>query len=301
MEKLWDKTKEQASKAADATKRATKKLNHLAVIADKKRRIGNAKRRYGVGIYDAFDSADQVFAEQLFLDLREKIAALEQAIVDKEALILSECDPKYVISFVPTSIASHQAATQNYGNYPRESSLAALPAAAVASSPPTSPSSPKEAKRPTAEVKTEQAGGTSLQHVMKPKMAGGGKRTRGTAPPTQEALLEWTQTTLKGYNAVQVTDFSKSWVSGLAFAALICNYEPQAITLSVLDPAKSEATLRVAFDAAETCGVAVLLDPEDVATADEKTIYSTVSMFYRTLSNMTPSEQGRSLWNARFT
>lgn len=295
---LWDKTKEQAAKAADATKRATKKLNHLAVIADKKRRIGNAKRRYGVAIFDAFDTADQVFADQLFLELREKVAELEQAIVDKEALILAECDPKYVISFVPTSIATHEAAKQNYGNYHKTGAGAvdALPTAATTSA--AIPSSPKVETKVEAQPESLQ-GGTQLQHAMKPKIAGG-KRTRGTAPPTQEALLQWTQTALKGFNKVNVTDFSKSWMSGLAFAALVCNYEPQAITLSAIDPAKSEATLRVAFDAAETIGVAVLLDPEDMPLADEKSIFSTVSMFYRTMSNLTPSDQGRTQWNARF-
>jgi len=278
---VWDKTKEQAAKAADATKRATKKLNHQGWIATRKMKIQNAKRRYGVGIYDAFDDADMVFAQQLFLELREQVAALEQDIVDREQKILSECDPKYVPAYMPTSIATHEAAKQNYGSYSRD------------------PPAPPLPKSPVPEGKEEKTASSSpaLQHALKPAMSTGRK---AKTVMSKASLLEWVQETLQGYNGVTVRDLDKSWVNGLAFAALIYHYEPQLVTLSVLDPAKPDATLKVAFDAAETLGVTVLLDSEDVPLADERSITSAVTMYHKKLSTMTPSQSGRTQWNARF-
>jgi hypothetical protein len=124
---------------------------------------------------------------------------------------------------------------------------------------------------------------------------GSGKELSGTP-----ALLAWAQQSTEGFHQVEITNFTSSWVSGLAFAALVCNWRPELLNFSNLQTIDTEKVISAAFEAAEAAGVAVLLDPEDVQVADKKSTITQVQMFHRALSKNSPAENGKSKWNSHF-
>lgn len=124
---------------------------------------------------------------------------------------------------------------------------------------------------------------------------GAGKELSGT-----QALLAWAQQSTEGYNQVNITNFTSSWVNGLAFAALVCNWRPELLNFSSLQTIDAEKVISAAFEAAEAAGVAVLLDPEDVQVADKKSTITQVQMFHRALSKNSPADNGRAKWNSHF-
>uniref|UniRef100_A0A915D814 EH domain-binding protein 1 n=1 Tax=Ditylenchus dipsaci TaxID=166011 RepID=A0A915D814_9BILA len=83
-----------------------------------------------------------------------------------------------------------------------------------------------------------------------------------------EGLLEWCQRITKDYEGVKITDFSKSFKSGLAFCALIHRYTPSLLgNYSRLDFSQSsqghKENCRRAFDAAVLLGVDRSLDESE--------------------------------------
>jgi len=123
----------------------------------------------------------------------------------------------------------------------------------------------------------------------------GGKELSGTP-----ALLAWAQQSTEGFNQVEITNFTASWVNGLAFAALVCAWRPELLNFSSLQSLDAEKVISAAFEAAEAAGVAVLLDPEDVQVADKKSTITQVQMFHRALSKNSPADNGRTKWNSHF-
>lgn len=124
---------------------------------------------------------------------------------------------------------------------------------------------------------------------------GAGKELSGT-----QALLAWAQQSTEGFNQVNITNFTNSWVSGLAFAALVCNWRPDLLNFSALQTTDTEKVISAAFEAAEAAGVAVLLDPEDVQVADKKSTITQVQMFHRALSKNSSADNSRNKWNSHF-
>jgi len=123
----------------------------------------------------------------------------------------------------------------------------------------------------------------------------GGKELSGTP-----ALLAWAQQSTAGFNQVEIENFTTCWVSGLAFAALVCNWRPELLNFSTLQTLDTEKVISASFEAAEAAGVAVLLDPEDVQVADKKSTITQVQMFHRALSKNPPSDNGKNKWNSHF-
>lgn len=60
-------------------------------------------------------------------------------------------------------------------------------------------------------------------------------------------LLRWCQNNTRGYNNVNVKDFSQSWKSGLALCALIHHFRPHLIDMSSLDESNSVHNNQLAF------------------------------------------------------
>ncbi|XP_040211761.1 cytospin-B-like [Rana temporaria] len=72
-------------------------------------------------------------------------------------------------------------------------------------------------------------------------------------------FLRWAQDRTCGYKHVVITNFSSSWVDGMALCALLHSYLPQAIPYNQLRPLEKRKNLQLAFQAAESVGITPLL------------------------------------------
>jgi len=109
--------------------------------------------------------------------------------------------------------------------------------------------------------------------------------------PQMEAILIWCQCRTREYDNVQIRDFTASWANGLAFAALIHNFFPNAFDYKALrgdTPADRMKNYEIAFATGEKfAGVPDFLTAEDMAgmvqenRIDPKMIFSYVQEVYR--------------------
>eukprot|EP01114_Cavostelium_apophysatum_P014749 TRINITY_DN38_c0_g3_i1.p2 TRINITY_DN38_c0_g3~~TRINITY_DN38_c0_g3_i1.p2 ORF type:complete len:624 (-),score=257.07 TRINITY_DN38_c0_g3_i1:2085-3956(-) len=109
----------------------------------------------------------------------------------------------------------------------------------------------------------------------------------------KEALLLWCQKKTKGYNHVNVRDFSASWRDGLALAALIHHHRPDLIDFDSLQQENHKDNLRLCFDVAKKdLGIEPLLDVEDVDVErpDDKSIMTYISEFYHKFTSQNQKE-----------
>jgi len=101
-------------------------------------------------------------------------------------------------------------------------------------------------------------------------------------------ILEWAIAIGRRFN-VNIKDFENpSWKDGMAFAALVANFHPTLLDITKLDPSNGLQNIKTAFKAAETAGCHLVLDPEDVAHADDKSIATQIFTLYRFLWDWPP-------------
>ncbi|KAK2570584.1 Dystrophin [Acropora cervicornis] len=103
----------------------------------------------------------------------------------------------------------------------------------------------------------------------------------------EEKLLAWCRQSVRGYDAVEVRNFTTSWRDGLAFNALIHRYRPHLFDYSDQLEKKPVECCEHAFTVAEQyLDVERLLDPEDVVRdrPDKKSILMYVSNLYNKLA-----------------
>jgi len=98
----------------------------------------------------------------------------------------------------------------------------------------------------------------------------------------RDALLLWCKKNTQGYEDVNVTNFTTSWSSGLAFCALINHFRPELLDYNALDRANEPNNCNQAFDACRKLGITVFLDVEDLVgvTPDDKSIVTQVAEFF---------------------
>ncbi|OCT61849.1 smoothelin-like protein 1 [Xenopus laevis] len=72
-------------------------------------------------------------------------------------------------------------------------------------------------------------------------------------------FLRWAQERTCGYKYVVITNFSSSWVDGMAFCALLHSYLPDSIPYSELRPLEKRKNLELAFEVAEDQDIPPLL------------------------------------------
>ncbi|NXW08601.1 SMTL1 protein, partial [Fregetta grallaria] len=112
------------------------------------------------------------------------------------------------------------------------------------------------------------------------------RRTGGTAT-VKAMLLEWCRARTRGYQHVDVQNFSGSWGSGLAFCALLHSFFPDAFDYGSLEPGARRHNFTLAFATAEErAGCAPLLEVEDMVrlpVPDAKCIYTYLQELYRCL------------------
>ncbi|XP_078491591.1 uncharacterized protein LOC104266557 isoform X2 [Ciona intestinalis] len=104
----------------------------------------------------------------------------------------------------------------------------------------------------------------------------------------KQMLLKWCQAKTRGYDHVDINNFSGSWASGMAFCALVHNFFPEAFDYSTLDPKARAKNFTLAFDAAEKYADAdQLLDVEDMMIMgnrpDSKCVFTYVQSLYNKL------------------
>ncbi|XP_050566775.1 smoothelin-like protein 1 [Cygnus atratus] len=109
----------------------------------------------------------------------------------------------------------------------------------------------------------------------------------GGAGSVKAMLLEWCRARTRGYQHVDIQNFSGSWGSGLAFCALVHSFFPDAFDYSGLEPHDRRHNFTLAFATAEArADCAPLLDVEDMlrlAVPDAKCVYTYVQELYRSL------------------
>jgi len=101
----------------------------------------------------------------------------------------------------------------------------------------------------------------------------------------KDALLLWCQRKTNGYEGVAITNFHKSWKSGLAFCALIHKHRPDLLDFASLDKKDALGNLTLALDVAEKhLDIPKMLDPEDLVMwpkPDERSVMTQVAAFYK--------------------
>ncbi|CAF1229426.1 unnamed protein product [Rotaria magnacalcarata] len=138
------------------------------------------------------------------------------------------------------------------------------------------------------------AGGSKAAFAMfqqKDIAAGGtGKASseQGSAAPTnptsiKERLLVWCQQSTRGYQHVNVTNFSSSWADGMAFCALVHHYLPNSIDYDSLNPKDRRKNFEIAFKAAEDNGCAPLLEVNDMIEMGDKPDWKCVFTYIQSL------------------
>ncbi|XP_031449132.1 smoothelin-like protein 1 [Phasianus colchicus] len=109
----------------------------------------------------------------------------------------------------------------------------------------------------------------------------------GASGSVKAMLLEWCRARTRGYQHVDIQNFSGSWSSGLAFCALIHSFFPDAFDYGSLEPQDRRHNFTLAFTTAEErVDCAQLLEVEDMlrlAVPDAKCIYTYVQELYRSL------------------
>lgn len=111
----------------------------------------------------------------------------------------------------------------------------------------------------------------------------------------KEGLLLWCQKKTAGYSGVKVENFTTSWVSGLAFCALIHRHRPDLLDYDSLDKSDHRGNLQKAFEVAEKqLGIPRLLEPEDLLDAprpDERAVMTYVSEYFLCFSSLDLKEK----------
>uniref|UniRef100_UPI00359021E8 smoothelin-like protein 1 isoform X2 n=1 Tax=Myxine glutinosa TaxID=7769 RepID=UPI00359021E8 len=107
------------------------------------------------------------------------------------------------------------------------------------------------------------------------------------ASTIKQMLLDWCRAKTRGYQGVDVQNFSSSWSDGLAFCALVHNFYPDAFTFDVLNAHDRRHNFDLAFSTAEErADCPQLLDVEDMVRLREpdwKCVYTYIQEFYRAL------------------
>ncbi|KAK2826252.1 hypothetical protein Q5P01_020466 [Channa striata] len=100
----------------------------------------------------------------------------------------------------------------------------------------------------------------------------------------RNSLLRWCQNQTQGYKNIDITNFSSSWVDGLAFCAVYHSYLPSHIPYSTLTPETKRENLSLAFKTGEAVGIVQTLTLEEMLRAggpDWQRVLSYVESMYR--------------------
>ncbi|XP_062873828.1 smoothelin isoform X2 [Trichomycterus rosablanca] len=132
--------------------------------------------------------------------------------------------------------------------------------------------------------KLEKDGGGSVAQVKVQRSTSFGVPN---ANSIKQMLLDWCKAKTRGYENVDIQNFSSSWSDGMAFCALVHNFFPEAFDYSSLSPSDRRQNFEVAFRTAEDLAdCPQLLDVDDMVRLREpdwKCVYTYLQEFYRGL------------------
>ncbi|XP_036454767.1 smoothelin isoform X3 [Colossoma macropomum] len=102
----------------------------------------------------------------------------------------------------------------------------------------------------------------------------------------KQMLLDWCRAKTRGYDNVDIQNFSSSWSDGLAFCALVHNFFPEAFDYSALSPSNRRQNFEVAFKTAEAFANCMpLLEVEDMMIMGKKPDSKCVFTYVQSLVN----------------
>nr|XP_042702486.1 smoothelin isoform X4 [Chrysemys picta bellii] len=104
----------------------------------------------------------------------------------------------------------------------------------------------------------------------------------------KQMLLDWCRAKTRGYEHVDIQNFSSSWSDGLAFCALVHNFFPEAFDYTQLTPQNRRRNFEVAFSSAEMLVDCMpLVEVEDMMIMgkrpDSKCVFTYVQSLYNHL------------------
>ncbi|XP_061458501.1 smoothelin isoform X2 [Rhineura floridana] len=104
----------------------------------------------------------------------------------------------------------------------------------------------------------------------------------------KQMLLDWCRAKTRGYEHVDIQNFSSSWSDGMAFCALVHNFFPEAFDYAQLSPQDRRRNFEISFSAAEMLVDCVpLVDVEDMMIMgkrpDAKCVFTYVQSLYNHL------------------
>ncbi|XP_077165402.1 smoothelin isoform X3 [Paroedura picta] len=104
----------------------------------------------------------------------------------------------------------------------------------------------------------------------------------------KQMLLDWCRAKTRGYENVDIQNFSSSWSDGMAFCALVHNFFPEAFDYTQLSPQDRRRNFEMAFSAAEMLVDCMpLVDVEDMMIMgkrpDAKCVFTYVQSLYNHL------------------
>ncbi|XP_027521283.1 smoothelin isoform X3 [Corapipo altera] len=106
------------------------------------------------------------------------------------------------------------------------------------------------------------------------------------ASSIKQMLLDWCRAKTRGYEHVDIQNFSSSWSDGMAFCALVHNFFPDAFDYSKLTPQNRRHNFEVAFSSAETLVDCVpLVEVEDMMIMGKKPDAKCVFTYVQSLYN----------------
>ncbi|XP_061668416.1 cytospin-A-like [Syngnathoides biaculeatus] len=112
----------------------------------------------------------------------------------------------------------------------------------------------------------------------------------------RNSLLSWCQSRTRGYQHIEITNFSTCWQDGLAFCAMYHTYLPTRIPYDRLNPAEKKENLDLAFKTGESVGITTTLSVEDMLKEDgpewKKVLYYVESIFHRFVECEVAAAQG---------
>ncbi|XP_015746009.2 smoothelin isoform X2 [Python bivittatus] len=100
--------------------------------------------------------------------------------------------------------------------------------------------------------KLEKEGGSPASPALS---RAGGQRSSSFGVPNansiKQMLLDWCRAKTRGYEHVDIQNFSSSWSDGMAFCALVHNFFPDAFDYAQLSPQDRRRNFEMAFSAAD--------------------------------------------------